>query len=149
MKIYLASRYGRRAQLRKHRQELRRLGHECTSRWLDSDEEESAAMAERDIQDVAACDTLILFCEAPRCGTRNGRMVECGVALGLNKTVLAIGADIENIFLLLPDITRYGTWTECLAALAPDGVGRHRRRPRAGDALARPLVRQKAQPVPN
>jgi hypothetical protein len=99
------------------RQELESVGHKCTSRWLDGSSAENAATAKRDIEDIERATGLILFCEKSRCPTRNGRLVELGVALGLGgKVVMAIGG-IENIFLRLPQITRFNTWKECLAHL--------------------------------
>jgi nucleoside 2-deoxyribosyltransferase len=124
MNIYLASRYSRKGEMIKHKRALERAGHKCTSRWLDGDDEESAAIAERDVQDVSACDILVLFLEVPRVASRGGRMVECGLALGLNKIVLAVGTDIENIFLHLPYIQRFNTWPDCLAHLGKHGGDR-------------------------
>jgi nucleoside 2-deoxyribosyltransferase len=114
---YLAARWTRRSELRRYRKQLTSLGHTCTSQWLDGSNIENAATAHRDLCDVQSADGLILFCEKPRCATRGGRFIETGYALGLNKFVIAVGAEIENIFLHLPEIMRFNTWTECLAAL--------------------------------
>lgn len=97
---------------------MEQAGHSVTSRWLDADSVENAATALRDLADVAASDGIILFCEEPRTATRGGRLVEFGFAIALDKVLIAIGETAENIFLYLPAIQRFETWTECLAALA-------------------------------
>jgi nucleoside 2-deoxyribosyltransferase len=124
MKYYFAARFSKRSQLRRYRKQLIHLGHTCTSQWLDGESDENAATAHRDLCDVEAADGLILFCETPRCATRGGRFIETGYALGLGKAVIAVGADIENIFMRLPDVQRFNTWPDCLAHLAKHGGDR-------------------------
>lgn len=113
MKIYLCGRYSRRDQLRSVREELLRLGHTVTSRWLDTNWEaterqdrvySSAAPPEYreqyaalDLEDVAAADCLIAFTEEPRSGGRGGRHVEFGAALALGKRLVVVGHR-ENLF---------------------------------------------------
>jgi hypothetical protein len=144
MHFYLAARYSRRFELRRYRKQLARLGHTVTSRWLDGKSDEDAATAHRDLQDVERADALILFCEKPRCPTRGGRFIETGYALGLGKAVTAIGVDIENIFLYLPDIMRFDTWTDCLAVLSQPCSQtvslRHVWPPSAQSAALKPMI---------
>lgn len=111
MKIYLAGRYGRREQLKSVRDELTRLGHEVTSRWLDTewaptDGSSSTAPPEYrekycliDLEDVLASECVISFTEEPDSGNgkRGGRHVEFGVALQAGKRLVVVGWK-ENIF---------------------------------------------------
>ncbi len=109
--IFLSSRYSRRDEMREWRTKLQELGFEVNCRWLDTEWEEtqrvtSAAppeyreeFAHKDAEDVANCDCLIAFTEAPDSGgnNRGGRHVEYGMALALGKVVVVIGYR-ENIF---------------------------------------------------
>lgn len=130
MKIYLCARYSRRDEMRVVRAELQRLGHEITSRWLDTEWEgkddsgSSAAPAEyreqhalEDVEDVAAADCLIAFTEPPRSGGRGGRHVEFGIALALGKQLIVIGWR-ENIFHHHPRVKVYDRWTIKLSEAA-------------------------------
>lgn len=76
MRIYLAGRYSRRAELAGYAAELRALGYEVTSRWLNGSHEgpgrdaaptiaEQRQWAQEDLADVLAADTLVAFTEAP------------------------------------------------------------------------------------
>ena len=104
MKIYLAARYSRRAELLEYSGELREAGHEVTSRWLDgrhellgrearyNNEGGSPMVAQpfalEDYADVSAADIVVSFTEAPGSGAaRGGRHVEFGMALAWGKTV--------------------------------------------------------------
>jgi nucleoside 2-deoxyribosyltransferase len=124
MKYYFAARFRKRALLRRYRKQLTRLGHECVSHWIDDDGKsvECAAIAARDAHGVAECDALILFLEPPRTATRCGRMVECGLALGQNKPVLAVGPEVENVFIYLTQ--RFDSWEQCLTHLGKHGRDR-------------------------
>lgn len=85
MKIYLAGRYSRREHLCSLRDELERMGHTVTSRWLRTEwvnrpDQSSAAPPEYrakyaviDLEDVDAADCVISFTDppagiCPRCG---------------------------------------------------------------------------------
>lgn len=132
MKIYLCSRYSRRDEMREVRAVLARAGHEVTSRWLDTEWNEteregqvysSAAPPEyrqqyavADLEDVAAADCLIAFTEPPRSGGRGGRHVEFGAALALGKRVVAIGFR-ENLFCHHPAVEFFEFAGDALAAL--------------------------------
>jgi nucleoside 2-deoxyribosyltransferase len=136
VKIYLASRYGRRVELCGYRDKLESLGHVVTSRWLTGDHtiggsdsppdgdngemsEEAIKnrqrFAEEDAEDVSACDLLIAFTEPENSPySRGGRHVELGMAYGLLREVMVVGHR-ENIFCWLPDIHFARSFSEALA----------------------------------
>lgn len=123
MRVYLASRYQRREEMKGHRDYLQNiLGHEVTARWLDFEDEhpEAAAGVEADeaahvrddyremislmdIADIIAADCLVLFTPA---GTRGGCNVEWGVAVALGKQLVLVGVP-GNVFHYVPDATKY------------------------------------------
>lgn len=127
MKVYLASRYSRRDELRGYRDALNKAGITVTSRWLDETEPLDGKLvnhtptfwkkhAEIDIEDVERADALIFFAESPETPTpRGGRHVEFGVALALNKPIYVISPHSpENIFHYLGDVTYYKTFDDFL-----------------------------------
>jgi hypothetical protein len=77
MKIYLASRYSRRDQMRRLAVELKQMGYTVTSRWLETEwvdrpdqgtaapPEYRATYAVIDLEDVAAADVMVNFTEPP------------------------------------------------------------------------------------
>jgi hypothetical protein len=126
MIIYLAGRYSRRDQLRNVADELRRLGHVINSRWLETDwvsrpNKSSAAPPEYrekyaliDMEDVRAANCVISFTEAPGDGSRGGRHVEFGLAVGLEKRLIVVGHR-ENLFHHLPGVEFFTTQEELLS----------------------------------
>jgi hypothetical protein len=129
VKIFLSGRYSRRDRLRALRAQLRLMGHEVTSRWLDTAWEggdgsgSSAAPAEcrsrhalEDLEDVARADCLVAFTEPPGAGGRGGRHVEFGAALALGKRVVVVGFR-ENLFCHHPAVEFFDGWAEARAAL--------------------------------
>lgn len=133
MKIYLAARYSRNAEMRGVRDVLQGLGHEVTSRWIDQhggslpesiaasklneDPEGAYPFAEADVEDLAAADTVVSFTSADG-GGKGGRHVELGLALGLGKRVLIVGPR-ENVFHTLPVIEWYPDWPHLVMAWTP------------------------------
>ena len=134
MKIYLAARYSRRAELLEYAGELREAGHEVTSTWLQGEHQlanryntagaveaatDTVPMVARpfalaDYADVWAADIVVSFTEAPRSGaSRGGRHVEFGLALAWNKTVLVVGPR-ENVFHTLPQVAQFDSWGEAM-----------------------------------
>lgn len=130
MKIYLAARYSRIEELRNLREELQRMGHEVTSRWLDTDWERtsngsSVAPPEYrekhcliDLEDVRAADCCISFTEEPNSphGKKGGRHVEFGVALQDGKRLIVVGFR-ENIFHHHPKVEFFNSQWDMLRAL--------------------------------
>lgn len=132
MKFYLAARYGRRLEIKGYADELRALGHEVTSRWLDGEHEAfDAAPTYRqmeqwsrdDLHDIAMCDTFVAFTEPPDSPhSRGGRHVEFGFARAAGDIALIRVGPIENIFYTG---VMYGCsdWRGFLAGLASDFSG--------------------------
>ena len=128
LKVYLAARYSRRDQLLAVRDELARMGHTVTSRWLDTDwgrrpGESSAAPPEYrakhaviDLEDVRAADVVVSFTEAPGDGSRGGRHVEFGYALAFNKRMIVVGHR-ENLFHEHPSVEFFASQEDMLRAL--------------------------------
>jgi len=117
MRVYLAARFSRRAELAGYAEILRSSGIEVTSRWLGGNHQipkdgevdgfEARRFAREDIEDLLAADTVVCFTEpdgTPH--TRGGRHVEFGLALGVGKQVILIGPR-ENVFYWLPAVWRY------------------------------------------
>lgn len=131
MKIYLAARYTRRVELCSYANDLRDLGHEITSRWLNGlhetpsnrglgpvDPHDSSPWALEDLEDVRAADCVVSFTEPARVEAgRGGRHVEYGFALGLGKRCIVVG-HYENVFHCLPGIEFFETWPEAYEAVA-------------------------------
>lgn len=129
-KIYLAARYSRRDELAGYAEQLREMGYEVTSRWLNgnhqiSDEglseedsrEERERFATEDFEDLASAGCVISFTEPPRSGnSRGGRHVEFGMAVALGHRLMVVGHR-ENVFHCLPRVEFYPVWASCLAAL--------------------------------
>lgn len=143
MKVYLASRYRRRAELCGYREQLKPLGVEVTSRWLDEIEPgidlnidmdggvtatslKGAARAATiksqaarvDLEDIDRCDMFIGFAE-PDSWARawtgfGGRHVEFGYALASKKQIVIVGGQ-ETIFHWLPQVTLLHRWEDVLA----------------------------------
>lgn len=148
MKIYLASRYSRREELCKYREELRAQGHTVEARWLDGkhqldnagtpigdhgeklveegNDSKNAALrakfAQDDWDDVMSAEVQINFTEPPRStANRGGRHVEYGIALARGIRVIIVGHR-ENIFHWLPAVEFVETWEQAkaLCSNAPD-----------------------------
>jgi hypothetical protein len=121
VRVYFAARFGKAGELQGHRTELERLGHEVVSSWIDQnpkeDEAEFPSLAQRDFDDIVRADTLIAFTEPPRCGSRGGRHVELGLALGMGKRTLLVGGHREHVFHWLPQVQVFETWPEYILVL--------------------------------
>lgn len=118
MNIYIAARYSKKHDAQTFAMLVRTAvpAINVVSRWHSQDEADEGdeftrdpvkgvPYARRDIEDVEACDALVLFSEDPLQGyPRGGRHVELGYALALGKVIVVIGQR-ENIFHTLPEIT--------------------------------------------
>jgi len=123
LKIYLAARYERRAELSEYAERLRSWGYVITSSWLkESDaatfeaitDDVRAEIARRDLADIRDCDLFIRFSETPRSvRTTGGSLVEMGYALALPRTVLVVGPK-ENVFHYLDDVYQFDTFGDVL-----------------------------------
>jgi hypothetical protein len=121
MKLYLAARYDRLAEMADLAIRIRGLGHEVTSRWIEGHGHPDADSARYDLTDVTVADGLVLFTEEPSAqmpfATRGGRHVEYGYALRAGKQMFIVGPR-ENIFHQLPDVEVLPDANALLARLA-------------------------------
>lgn len=119
-KFYLAAKFSRIEEMRQLSDELRDvLGWTPSCRWVYGGEEglSRANIALLDLEDVAACDVIILFThprEEPQPG--GGRFVEFGYAMALGKELMVVGPE-ENVFLSHPDVQLYPTYPDFLTYL--------------------------------
>jgi hypothetical protein len=118
MKVYLAARYSRNAEMREVRDLLLGLGYEVTSRWIDQhggmvlesiaaeklndSPGECRGYAEIDVADLVVADAVISFTSADG-GGKGGRHIEFGMAHALGKRLIVVGPR-ENIFHTLPAV---------------------------------------------
>ena len=105
MKVYLAGPYASRATLAQYAAELATIGIKVTSSWLaetheinDGTEKAATALSDEqvaqhaitDVREVRDSDLLVLFtATSVGCEGGGGRHVETGIALALNRPVLA------------------------------------------------------------
>lgn len=140
-RVYLAARYSRHPEMKRHATELTPFGIEITSRWIDGDHDyqgeqspadERLRFAQEDWNDLLSADTVISFTEEPgKAGGRNrgGRHVEFGAALALGKRCIVIGYR-ENVFHELPVVEFYPTFGKCLQQLGIERMLPWRQEPR-------------------
>lgn len=109
MKVYLAAKFTRQAEMREVRESLVAMGHEVTSHWLDlnhdgsDDADHWATESVMDVKDVAAADTVISFTGgAPSVG----RHMEYGMAVAWGKLRVIVGP-VEGVFHKLPQTIRF------------------------------------------
>lgn len=129
MKVYIASRYSRKNEMREHAKRLRESGIEVTSRWLEEKyapgttldeltDEFCTETARTDFADIDKANAILFFSENPLLGTpRGGRHVEFGYALAASKLVHVIGPR-ENIFHYLPGVKHYDNVDQFLEGIA-------------------------------
>lgn len=118
MKIYIASRYSRRDEMRTVSLVLQAAGATVTSHWLSEDKPLQTQMGDDsdefyvstsriDLMDVDSADMVLFFAENPLVGTpRGGRHVEFGYALAKGKWICVIGPK-ENVFHYHPRVFHY------------------------------------------
>lgn len=136
MKVYLAARYTRREELCGYAEQLRQLGLEVTSRWLEGNHELPKTpagdavdgvpvydtkirgkFAREDYLDCLSADVTISFTEEPRSSNgRGGRHVEFGIALANGQHVIVVGHR-ENVFHCLEEVEFCETWADALTEL--------------------------------
>jgi len=102
--IYLASRFGNRVLLREWRDELQKLGHTITSRWIDVPVRPEGKELEtfwehwalKDLDDMDKADTMILCtigCEGDD-QPRGGMRFEEGYMYAQHKKIIVVGPRI-------------------------------------------------------
>jgi hypothetical protein len=125
-RIYLAAPFEWIDRMKAYAEQLRALGFEVTSRWLEEQDKESSTdltdaeggtqldktelaiqYAVRDIRNILSADTLVEF-NPGKALVRNTRLAEFGGALFLGKQCVVIGPDnpkhknrIDTVFVLL------------------------------------------------
>jgi nucleoside 2-deoxyribosyltransferase len=123
MKVYLAARFSAKDEVAKRAEELKELGIECTSSWLQEKSSPNTTMDQHDdsfllstamidVADIKRSNAVVMFSVDPKEGTpRGGRHFESGYAYGLGKPLIICGP-VENIFHLLPNVTVYSTFEQ-------------------------------------
>lgn len=104
MKVYIAAPYQLRDNAIRAMNTLHAMGHIVTSCWLLEAEDDGPDSAQKDLDDIAAADALVLLHpeEWHQKGT-GGRHVEFGYALALGKKIILLGQRTNN-FHRLPSI---------------------------------------------
>jgi hypothetical protein len=135
MRIYLAARYDRNAEMRGVRDVLAALGHEVTSRWIDqhggeapdgasaarlnADPAQFTRYANIDLADINAAEAVIVFTSEEGNGT-GGHHTELGYALALrNRPRIVIVGPRVNVFHTLPQVEHYRDWSRFVMAWSP------------------------------
>lgn len=145
MRVYLAAMYSLKDDIRVKAEDLKRLGIEYTSTWLDEPHDPKTGInevtpefccetAHKDLMDILNSDVLVLFTVDGTTPTlRGGRHFEAGFAYGISVAqtikelavpdvicrplrILTVGPK-ENIFHHLESIANCATWQGALAFL--------------------------------
>lgn len=134
IRIYLASRYSRNAEMRGVRDVIQAIGNfEITSRWIDlhpdvvgdfsesftvdalnTETEKCAPLGRHDLDDIDRADWLISFTGQ---GGKGGRHVEFGYGLAWKKRMFIVGPR-EHVFHTLPQVEAFATWHHFVVALS-------------------------------
>lgn len=121
MKLYLASRWGRKQEMAQLTNYLRMWNQEVTSHWVDEpkmdqeedgsyvedwhpDEEIAAEVARRDLRAIASSTHLVLFTDRSRSGVTGGRHWEAGFALAHPMVKVIVVGPRTNPFCYLADM---------------------------------------------
>lgn len=128
MKIYMASRFGNRKALREVRDALEANNeheYDIVSRWIDvedrpngkAEEDYWKGWAKIDIEDLDACDCLILYTEdCIKDPPRGGMRFEEGYVYAQKKPIIVVGPRII-VFDQLEDKFYCRDWQECYEVL--------------------------------
>lgn len=124
MKVYLASRWERREEMARYRDELISMGIEVVSTWMSGPMEEwslhngmsalehGRSEAVRDADEVGEADLVVNFTEDPTTAwVRGGRHWECGYSYALGIDQLLVGPR-EIVFHCLAHMNQVDTWEE-------------------------------------
>jgi hypothetical protein len=124
-KVYLAATFDRGPEMCGYADELKRMGHEVTSRWMKGhhtivagEDRHNNRMAMEDVEDVKAADVLVVFADPPGALSTSlgGRQVETGIALDNCDRIILVGGR-ENIFHYLYKVEVFETWEEVKKAV--------------------------------
>jgi nucleoside 2-deoxyribosyltransferase len=126
--VYLAAGFSRKDEIAEKSKELRLLGVQVTSTWPWEEVPANCTLADcsdtyhqdnaaRDIAEINAADSIILFTQDPtKPFCRGGRMHEFGYAHARGKRLVVVGPR-ENIFHYLPTVNVYPTWEALIQEL--------------------------------
>lgn len=107
MRIYVAARWGRRAEALRLAEILIEAGHEITSTWLRPGVAEGRSKRDNALMDLAelgAAECLVLLAEPVGASNVGGnRYFECGAAVAMALRVIVVG-DRELVFFHLPQV---------------------------------------------
>lgn len=129
MKVYIASRFGRREEMKLVATQLEDLGVEITSRWLVLEEDENPTeemleeRAEVDRDDVRRCDILVRYTDdlstptIPSSWGTASRMEEAGMAYAWGKKVIVVGGN-QSLFDRLASRVHFETTEDMLFQMA-------------------------------
>jgi nucleoside 2-deoxyribosyltransferase len=116
--IYIAGAWSDRVFLRRIRKRMIEKGNDVTARWLDAREDgNKKRWATRDLDDIRAADTFLLFPDVPSTG--GGYHVETGYALALGKDLIGVGKKSNLFHELIP--TWYRSWMDIPDAVREQG----------------------------
>ena len=134
MRVYLASRFGRRKEMRKYATDLGNLGHSVTSGWVFEEAHDGLdatlgkgthddfwqQIGEDDALDILGSDMLIQFTDGVR--SPGGKDFELGYAYRLDLDIMVVGPRVHP-FHYLPGVEVFNDWQEALEAIQKDTVG--------------------------
>jgi nucleoside 2-deoxyribosyltransferase len=119
--FYLASRMGRRDELKTARRHLLCNGFRVTSTWLDSDDDDELdedKISETDLYDIHRADGFILW-NQHAAANHSGRLTELGVAIGEHKNPIYIVGPKTNVFMSAKAVTEvFEDWPACFGVIA-------------------------------
>ena len=111
--VYLSARHLRSPELNAVRATLEAAGIEVTSRWLSGtrppeDSTDPDWLAHISREDLERADAYILLGDER--GDSGHRHVEFGVAMALNKPIIVVASEPENLWQRLPGVTVLENW---------------------------------------
>lgn len=131
--VYIAGRYSRKDELNGYANQARSAGLQVTATWLEEPHAPTVQMVDvteaslrhyaiTDENDIRRAEAVVFFAEDQnKQPPRGGRHVEFGLALGLNKRLIVVGAP-ENIFHYHPGVLVVTSWQAALDALCAQSV---------------------------
>ena len=136
MQVYMAGRYGRRAEIAEYADELLGHGMRVVASWLDGEfqefdsapsDKQRREWAESDYRELVESELLILFIDnltvdsPPKLlleASRGGHQTELGIAIDRQIPIIIIGP-CRNIFGYMPHVqSRFGSFDEYVASLS-------------------------------
>ena len=125
MKVYLAAPYQLQDLIIARAIELRALGIEVNSRWLEETHKSTTQIKEvlhselqfyalQDVADISEAHVFVLQPDETETIKRQGRTVELGIAIGIGLSrplpIFIVGSGEENIFHHIPQVYHFPNW---------------------------------------